>query len=173
MNSVGFVKAQLENMLVALPYLQVRYEYDTQNASHSVEVLPLYFYKEKSYIFIEQEICKKFVQMFPYETLVFVSEGSLYEVENPVFVAKGLLFDFRDLVLNFNFAESEIFRNYTPNLPDSKDLNMSFGNEPGSDDFVKFIQTFRHSKKLNSSENELIETDNNFWDKDPYSALAA
>lgn len=90
MNSTNFVIQKIENLVAKIPNLQVRYEYDDFDNSHYVEVLPLASYKEdESYITLEQEFRNEFIKLFPRECLTFLSEGSLYEIENPIYIKNG------------------------------------------------------------------------------------
>jgi hypothetical protein len=90
MNSTNFVIQKIDNLVAKIPNLQVRYEYDSFDNSHYVEVLPLASYKEDdTYIAFEQEFRQEFVKFYPRECLTFLSEGSLYEIESPIYIKEG------------------------------------------------------------------------------------
>jgi len=93
MNSTDFVIRNIDRLVEKIPYLQVRYEYSAFDKSHYIEVLPQNTYlQDGSYISFEQEFRREFVNYFPFECLVFLSEGSLYEIENPMYLKKGTNF---------------------------------------------------------------------------------
>ena len=94
MKAQNFVVKQLDILLDKLPYLQARYETDVFSGSHYVEILPTDVHKkDAAYIHAEQNIISTFIEKYPYETLTFFSDKALFEIENPIYVKKGTLFN--------------------------------------------------------------------------------
>jgi hypothetical protein len=103
MTAKEFIITQIDKLVERLPYLQVRYEFDEFSKSHFVEVLPIESYKnDKTYISIEEEITNVFIQNYPYETVAFISKDSLFEIESPIYLKKGWMYDLKSLEFNFN-----------------------------------------------------------------------
>jgi hypothetical protein len=98
MTSKEFIITQIDKLVKRLPYLQVRYELDEFSKSHFVEILPIESYKnDKTYISVEEKITNIFIQNYPFETVAFISKDSLFEIESPIYLKKGWMYDLKSL----------------------------------------------------------------------------
>ena len=101
MNSKSFIIKSINEIVSSFPYLNFRYEFDSFSKSHFIEVRPNSSYKnDSSYIEIEKEITLRFFDLFPYESLTFLSDESYYKIEKPIY-EKGFITDNLSLSLDF------------------------------------------------------------------------
>jgi|GEM_PF-1857433 len=76
MNSQEYLKDQLECLVESFPSIRIRYESDTSNNCHFIDVVPLEIYKHNvNYQQAEDEITLDFITRYPTENIVFISEG--------------------------------------------------------------------------------------------------
>jgi len=93
--STDWLTDKLQELHQALSYLNIKYEYRKNMQLHIVGVTPLQHYKgDKSYIDKEIELETLFEQMFPNEEIVFVSDDSLIQVENPILILESIMYDY-------------------------------------------------------------------------------
>ncbi len=91
MKAIEFIKKELHNIHNLLPFVKMKYEYDTISLTHIVEVTPLSVYKDdKRYEDLELKLMDAFIDHYPDEDILFVSEESLIRVENPIFELNSL-----------------------------------------------------------------------------------
>ena len=85
MESITFLRDKLNELYNLHPYLEIRYEHISYLPLHIVDVRPVHCFKgDKPYIDNEIQLEDLFEQMFPNEEILFVSEESLMQVENPI-----------------------------------------------------------------------------------------
>ena len=123
MNSISFVKSELQKLSLKVPSLQIKYEFDSFDDSHYIEISPLSVntqYKYKNFLL---ELDDKFSELYPNELIAFLSEDSISKVENPIYCYEGILnvekISYTDLQNNlFNFQQnlSEIEKSLHSNL---------------------------------------------------------
>ncbi len=93
MNPTLFISNQIDNIVSLFPYLKVRYEYEFMSNCHYLEILPFEkFQKDKDYIAFERSFRTNFISAYPLESLCFLSENSLCEIEKPVIEKAGILY---------------------------------------------------------------------------------
>jgi len=64
--------------------LEIKYEHNKENNSHIIEISPLSFYnKNNKFMVREMDIEQQFQELYPKETILFVTEKSLTKVTNP------------------------------------------------------------------------------------------
>jgi len=80
-----FLRKKLTELFSKFENIKIRYEYRANTNSHIVEIIPLSVYNNKEYMMAEDEIEEEFEQLFFDEEIVFVSEGSLVEINIPDF----------------------------------------------------------------------------------------
>lgn len=84
MDSVNFVRDELNLFIQRFSATCIRYEYDPQAFVHTVEVLPSKVYHtDKEYIAWENDLYNRFVNKFPCENICFTTEDSPISVEKP------------------------------------------------------------------------------------------
>ena len=87
MNPKDFIKARLNELRNIFPELSFKYKFNPNTSTHIVDVRPLDCYKENpDYIKYEADFGFEFDNRFYPETILFVSEDSLTQINNPEFV---------------------------------------------------------------------------------------
>ncbi len=90
MESRKFVEEQLRLIHERIKFVMIRYEFDDVFNYHIIEVTPLsYFESNKDYIDLEIGLTNLFENLYPKEEIVFVSEDSLLQVNNPCLVLES------------------------------------------------------------------------------------
>lgn len=84
MKSVDFLSNSLEILHDKFSNCNIRYEFVSNTNVHLVEVTPVDFYNDDSYINEELLLEEEFENLYPNEEIVFISEGSLNKIENPL-----------------------------------------------------------------------------------------
>lgn len=80
-----FILEKINLILELFPDTRIKYEYNTFTHSHCVKILPFDFFKnDLGYLELENQIFDEFVNQFPTELLVFISEDSYYEFEDEI-----------------------------------------------------------------------------------------
>lgn len=86
MNSKEFIQNELKLLASRFSEAKIRYEYRENTHSHIIEITPLNFYEnDESYRQEEARIENEFEKLFPAENIVFISEGSLTEIQKAEF----------------------------------------------------------------------------------------
>ena len=87
MNPKDFIKARLNEIRNIFPELSFKYKFNPNTSTHVVDVRPLECFKDNSdYIKYEAEFGFEFDNLFYPETVLFISEDSLTQINNPEFV---------------------------------------------------------------------------------------
>lgn len=95
MNSVDFLKKELESLSNSFTGIEIRYEFREKISTHIIEILPLNIYKSnKRYIDAEIELEKGFSNEFPSEEILFISEDSLTQIYSPDLIINQELHSF-------------------------------------------------------------------------------
>lgn len=94
MTSKEYIISKLESFITSFPQARVRYEHDADIDTHFVEILPneLYHLKE-DYMDWEEQVFDDFVEMFPGESIGFITDDALVGLENVEYELRGTLFD--------------------------------------------------------------------------------
>ncbi len=104
MKSKEFIKSKLNELYSKFNNIKIRYEYRANTYSHLVEIIPLSFFEaSEEYMTIEANIEDEFESIFPSENIVFISEGSLSEINNPEFTLGYEVIKFDNEALNIDF----------------------------------------------------------------------
>ena len=86
MKSIEFLETKLNELYAKFSDVKIRYEYRANTYSHLIEIIPLSFFEgNEEYISLEAKIEDEFEASFPNENIVFISKGSLSEINNPEF----------------------------------------------------------------------------------------
>jgi hypothetical protein len=90
MNAIDFLIKTIDSIVKKYPHIKCRYEVDEFSKSHFIEILPKKFHElDGSFLNEELEIIHNFINRFPYETLTFTTDGGLYTIEKPYYIATG------------------------------------------------------------------------------------
>ena len=104
MKSKEFIVAKLNELYSKFNNIKIRYEYRANTYSHLVEIIPLSFFEaSEEYMTIEATIEDEFESIFPSENIVFISEGSLSEINNPEFTLGYEVIKFDNEALSIDF----------------------------------------------------------------------
>lgn len=83
----------MDTMVSLFSKIKVRYEFDTLASCHIIEILPLSLYKTEFKVNeFEFQVIGEFLANFPEESVCFISEGDLIEIENPTIEKAGSLY---------------------------------------------------------------------------------
>ncbi len=140
MTSTEFVIKELEKLVAQMPTLKVSYEFDIVDNSHVIEILPKEIYEsDETYMALEIAFDTAFSKLYPFEGILFISDGSLTKVITPLYEETGNLYERPSNLIDSiarllskylpefeNFAYSE---NNTINFSDIKDMKI-FSNMP-------------------------------------------
>lgn len=125
MTSKDFIIRSINEIVSSFPYLNLRYEFDSFSKSHFIEVRPSSSYKnDYSYIQVEREITLRFFDLFPYESLTFISDESYFKIEKPIY-EKGFITDNLSMSLSNINSGFDIFEKYAACLPNSIEIKTS------------------------------------------------
>lgn len=75
-----FIEEKLKMLFEHFPKANIRYEHRENTNTHLIEITPLFFYNNERYSIIETEIEDEFESLYPSETIIFISEGSLNKI---------------------------------------------------------------------------------------------
>jgi hypothetical protein len=83
LTSKGFVIDRLKILSKKIPGVKIRYQKNDCTGTHIIEINPISVFKgNEDFMMTEKEIKEHFKKMFPTEEVLFISEGSLMEIDN-------------------------------------------------------------------------------------------
>lgn len=85
MTSIEFIISELKSLHNKFTSSNIRYEFSKACNTHLIEVTPLEFYNSESYMEYELNLEDKFIENYPLEDLIFISDQSLNKITNPIF----------------------------------------------------------------------------------------
>lgn len=84
MRAKDFIEEKLRYLTSTFTHIQVKYEYLPGTRSHLVEIIPAEFMvANEDYMKEEARITEEFEQLFPSETIDFISDDSDIKIEHP------------------------------------------------------------------------------------------
>lgn len=93
MEAKEFIATELELFVKRFTKTRVRYEYDQDSSVHFVEVVPNEVYHfDDEYIKWEDDVYERFIAMFPYQNICFVSDDDPIGVDYPELILEGVNF---------------------------------------------------------------------------------
>ena len=85
MTATDYIQDKLRSLISTFTDIQIRYEYKLSTKTHLIEVIPADFMVENEDYFKEEaKITEEFEQLFPSESIFFISNDSSITIENPV-----------------------------------------------------------------------------------------
>jgi len=129
-----YVITKIHEMIALFPAIKVRYEFNGFTQSHLIEVLPAETHTQNhEYMSFAMDIFFEFNRLFPDESVVYIGDNSLTEIENCELEIEGK-----------EWSKSTIL-NYLENIKD--ELNFK------PDDLEKFMDSslVTVNKKINMS----------------------
>ena len=165
MRAKDFIINKINELIQDNPYIKCMYEYDEFDSTHFVLISPKEFYDKDNGLFSgEEKIINEFIELFPQEGILFISEEDEIELKNPIFEREGYLFKYNDLypmINKYNFADLEIFDAFRPK-PFEKKLNLSITNNETVKGFTKRISVSFNSIKESDCENNYFTRENDY-----------
>lgn len=119
MTSKKFILTKLNEILKEFPFLSFKYECNDFSDSHFIQILPLEeFNTNGNYKQREIEISLEFIENYPFENLIFISEGSKYVFQNAEQVFGACHLE------NIEFQLIEMLNDYSLSFPSSFNSNQ-------------------------------------------------
>ncbi|MEN0054662.1 MAG: hypothetical protein AAGC65_13395 [Mucilaginibacter sp.] len=82
MSSIEFIKSQLSDIIGQFPEIRARYENDEINNTHIIEITPSETYNNSTdFKIIEESIIFKFIELYPFENVVFLAGDDEYKLK--------------------------------------------------------------------------------------------
>jgi len=111
MKSKEYIENKLNELFTKFGDIKIRYEYRANTCSHLIEVIPFSFFdKNEDYMKLEANIEDEFESLFPDESIIFISEGSLSEIKRSDFNLGYAAEDLIEEVLNLEVGKSYLNR---------------------------------------------------------------
>lgn len=89
MTAQEYIKNKIDKLSIDFSDLQCRYGFDEFSDTHLIEVIPIDLFLSKSFKDIQKEIIFDFIEKFPNQTISFISEDSLVELDNILYSKTG------------------------------------------------------------------------------------
>jgi hypothetical protein len=104
MDSFLYLKEKLSRLIVAIPYIRVRYSFDSEFQNHIVEIKPSEVYRDDvAFAENESSLCLDFSDKFPYESIIFISEDDSVKIDSADVVLYGELYNTG--LVSFNWCD--------------------------------------------------------------------
>ncbi len=88
-NSKDFIENKIQELVLNHNQILCRYEFHSLSDAHFIEINPSGKFNEIIFKEYMMEILSSFYNLFPNESLVFITEKDGFEMESPVIVLKG------------------------------------------------------------------------------------
>jgi len=108
MKAQDFLIEKLRELSSKYEEVKIRYEYRANTQSHIIEIIPLSFFdKNAEYLLDEANIERQFEELYPFDNIVFISEGSLIEIRKADLELgyNKLVFDYNKVIPVFEVLE--------------------------------------------------------------------
>lgn len=108
-NAKTFILSQLTDLIETFPEIKASYKFDGFNHEHLVEIVSskpdvsCHHYEDS-----KADLLFKFIGVYPYDTLIFLSEDDWISIENPDQVLVGKEFQ-EDVYFEPSFVENDFF----------------------------------------------------------------
>ena len=115
MKSQEYIKVHLKGIVNKFPQISFSYQYDKIENLHIIQVRPLEQYEtNQEYKEAEGDLTFEFDNLFFPESLVFVSDESLIQVDEPEFVIEHIVSEFKVSLSEAEFTmpvfENDLFK---------------------------------------------------------------
>jgi hypothetical protein len=88
--AVNFIKSKIDYLVNKYPNIKVTLEVDSFSESYYLQVLPAHFFiTDKNFLEDETNILLEFINLFPYQSITFCTEGDFYEIQNEDYISIG------------------------------------------------------------------------------------
>ena len=145
-----FIISRLTNLVEDISELKILYKFDAYSREHLVKVLPLIEAKKNSsYHRFEEEFLFEFIEKFPADNLVFLTEGDWIDIKKPDQEFVGLLYLTQSITC-------QLKKGYAPTFND----NILFSINSISEDFVNIAEILESFSKIKIEKLEPIQQNN-------------
>jgi len=129
MNAQSYIKNKIQELVEKFPQLKAGYSFEPLTMAHYIKIEPSKeFNQNNDYIAFETDFILSFIDRYPFEEIVFITEEDIIDLEDPSFIVEGMLFTregknypitFADIAMqilqnsdiNINISESDIILN--------------------------------------------------------------
>ena len=131
-----YIIDRINDLVSAFPCFKVSYQIDNYSNSNYIKVIPKEdFESNLEYQKFETELIIDFIEKYPFDEIVFVTDDSLIDIEEPIYEIEGSLFSQNNLDWNSDFWSNEIELDF--NLTLSKSVKEIVGNYNSLSDVLK------------------------------------
>ena len=81
--SILFLEKHLSQLTENFPNIECLYKFDNLDDTHIIKIMPKKIFESEDYVQYENEIVDNFIQRFPYEGILFISENELIDIDKP------------------------------------------------------------------------------------------
>lgn len=93
MNSTEYIIEKVKTFVKLFPKVKVRYEFDKVAVVHTIEVTPRQIHNDDNDVLDwEMSLWDDFVELFPFENIMFCSDDDLVGIRNVDFEVEGIDF---------------------------------------------------------------------------------
>lgn len=122
--SQDFLKQKIDYLVELFPTIQISYEYDPFDDDHVIEILPREIYQTDNRLLSEEvKMMLDFSKEYPYEMVVFCTEGDIIAVESPSYIRKGYLYESNKEALDKGTLVPPIFEKYKADIPSHMEIH--------------------------------------------------
>jgi len=94
MDSIEYLKNELNKLVKEIPYIKCIYEYNEFDSTHIVKIAPQKIFEQnENYIELESKIVDEFINKYPFEGIVFIRENDIIDISSPLYIAQGKLYE--------------------------------------------------------------------------------
>lgn len=117
MTEKQFVINKIDAIVERFPLIKCLYEFDSFDDTHYIKIESSNGYSEELINF-EFSIVDKFIEKYPYSGIVFLRDGDVVKIENPMYTKTGVMFNIvakikYNILQTENVVESEIPQSYS------------------------------------------------------------
>ncbi len=122
-----YIISRINDLVSTFPFFKVSYQIDDYSNSNYIKVTPReYFDNNLEYQKFETELIIDFIDKYPLDEIVFITDDSLIDINNSIYEIEGELFSQNNLAWNTDFWTNNIELEY--NLTLNKSKNKFVGN---------------------------------------------
>jgi len=89
MTPKDYIIKKMDQLVVAFPCTEVRYECDDFRGIHTVQILPQSEYNKEAMLNWRSDVFDEFFKLYPAEAITFISEDFLVGIENSDEIRQG------------------------------------------------------------------------------------
>ncbi|MBI9054416.1 MAG: hypothetical protein JEY96_11400 [Bacteroidales bacterium] len=91
MSSKEYIKKELKRIINVFKNIKLLYEFDELSQIHTVKALPRDFFEfNEEFLYVQSTLIEYFMDNYPKESILFVSNDSPIEITNPEFTLTGI-----------------------------------------------------------------------------------